>query len=66
MSNLINGNVTAGESCFHSERCDTKVEVNDGAGCPVADGRTHTVPFSCALARLADLMQDVEEREKTE
>lgn len=66
MSNLINGRVPAGESCFFSERCDLKGELNDWTGCPVADGRTHNVPFSCALARLADLMQDVEEREKTE
>lgn len=61
MRNLVNGNVPAGESCFWSERCDMKHEVNAGTGCPVADGRTHNVPFSCGEARLAEMMADINE-----
>ncbi len=52
-SNLIKGRIPAGESCFLSVHCKEKDTVCNGQGCPVADDKTTSVEFSCALARMA-------------
>lgn len=51
VSNLVNGDVPAGQSCFASHRCTLKHYACNGHGCPVADGRRVAHPFSCANAR---------------
>jgi hypothetical protein len=59
-SNLVNGRVPAGESCFYSSYCKEKEVVCNGTGCPVADGETIESEFSCALARMAELIHKKE------
>lgn len=51
VSNLHDGDVPAGESCFASDECTFKHYACNGHGCPVADGRTRDEPFSCGQAR---------------
>lgn len=51
VSNLVNGDVPAGQCCFASHRCTLKHYACNGHGCPVADGRRVAHPFSCAHAR---------------
>jgi hypothetical protein len=46
--NLVNGLVPAGESCFASNVCELKY---CGEACPVCDGKTQAVDFSCGFAR---------------
>lgn len=60
-SNLVNGRIPAGESCFYSNYCKEKEIACNGTGCPVADNKTSKIDFSCGLARMAALIYKKEE-----
>lgn len=59
-SNLVNGRIPAGQSCFFSDYCKEKETVCNGQGCPVADSKTINNEFSCGLARMAELIHKKE------
>lgn len=51
MSKLVNGLIPAGTACPFLDNCKFKVHT-----CPGADGRTKVNNFSCAAARLHDMV----------
>ena len=55
-SNLVEGRILAGESCFFSNYCKEKKTICNGQGCPVADGKTTKEDFSCGLARMVEVI----------
>lgn len=52
---LVDGRVPAGSSCPFSARCGLKEVACNGDGCPVSDGKTTGVAFSCAVARAFEM-----------
>lgn len=60
-SKLIGGNVPAGESCPYDDECDFKDIACNGTGCPVSNGKTQSIPFSCGLARFFVLCNNLDD-----
>lgn len=56
VSNLVDGKVPAGESCFASDICNLKKSACNGDGCKVCDGKTIDRPMSCGGARFFEMM----------
>lgn len=52
---LRDGYIAEGDTCPFSDKCDCKESACNGNGCPVSDGKRHTVDFSCAIARFYEL-----------
>ncbi|MFA7219060.1 MAG: hypothetical protein WC119_00850 [Synergistaceae bacterium] len=45
------GKIPIGYTCKYSAECNFKDVARNWEGCPVCNGKTHTVEFSCANAR---------------
>jgi len=66
MSKLVNGKIPANTTCPYSNKCGVlKEDACNGMGCPIANGNTTTVDFSCAAARMADMIFSKETNETT-
>lgn len=60
MKKLINGKIPKGTVCGYRSACgDEKYTVCNGHGCPFQNkGDVHDKHFSCAWARLAELIRE--------
>jgi len=57
MSKLTNGRILSGTTCPYSKDCGSiKVTACNGQGCPVSEGKTTKVNFSCGAARGFDMI----------
>ena len=48
----VEGLIRAGETCPYSDKCPFKELASNGKGCPISDGKTQAINFSCGAARL--------------
>lgn len=48
---MVNGLIPKGFVCPYSNKCKGKEKACNSFGCPVGNGKIHTVDFSCGLAR---------------